>query len=69
MKSKTNLGNLVIDTFLLLRLTKNSKEEVVKTQTQPTARFNRSEVKLHSYDYIHLPTPPKGNLSVVLKIK
>ena len=36
MKSKTHLGNLVIDTFLLLPLTKNSTEEVVKTQTQPT---------------------------------
>ena len=68
MKSKTNLGNLVIDTFLLLRLTKNSKEEVVKTQTQPTAQFNRIEVKLHSYSYIHLPPPPKRNLSVVLKL-
>ena len=68
MKSKTNLGNLVIDTFLLLPLTKNSTEEVVKTQTQPTARFNRSEVKLHCNSYIHLPPPPKGNLSVVLKL-
>ena len=73
IKSKTNhsgtaLGNPVFNTFLLLPLTKHSTEEVVKIQTQPTAQFNRIEVKLHSYDYIHLPTPPKGNLSVVLKL-
>ena len=51
-------GNLIINTFLLLPLTKNSTEEVIKTQSQQTAKFDRIEVRLHSYSDMHLLQPP-----------